>query len=263
MKRNVFVIGTALTITLALAGCSPKPVAQTSPTPRARKVDTHVNEEPVANRPYVILTPRGDGHAVILAIQDNKKKSTNVEYEIEYNAGSLVQGAFGTVDLTKTTLPTNKEVLLGSCSTGGKCTYNSDVTGGSMILRFGSPDFTLKQEWSFTEVKKGVNSFPSRDAKFVIDASKATVKASHVIVYQTPGYMGKLPSDPAIGPYTIGTNGAISGTVTVTFRLGNEITAATLMGYDGKAWKEIPSKLADKQLTATGELQQAYAVLKK
>src|SRR6185369_3825664 len=211
MTRKMIVVGMVLGA-LCFAGCKKAgPQVAPGPTPRAKKPDVNVNQEPIANRPFVQLTPRADGHAVILNVVAVKKPSATLEYEIEYNSGSLVQGAFGDLTLDVTKLPLTKEILLGSCSTGGKCTYNTNVTGGTLTLRFGNPDYTLKKEWSFAEVSGANNSFVSRDGRFTLDTSKAKLKTGNVIVFQSPGYPGTLAGDILSGPYTVGLNATITG----------------------------------------------------
>lgn len=264
MTRKLVLVS-VLMGSLLFAGCKKAPSASNAgPTPRARKADVNVNQEPVANRPFVTLTPRGDGHAITVNVIALKKPSTDLEYEIEYNSGSLVQGAFGQLTLDANKLPVNKEVLLGSCSTGGKCAYNADVTGGTLTLRFSNPDYTLKNEWSFAEVAKAGGAFSSRDGRFTLDTSKAKLKTGNVIVFQSPGFPGTLASDPLVGPYAVGVNTTITGTPTVSVRVPSDVTSASLMGWDGKVWKELSSKIdANKQLSVTGALQEAYVVIKK
>lgn len=264
MKRTLL-LATVVVGSLFFAGCRRQaPQGQVGPTPRVRKADVNVNQEPIANRPFIQLTPRADGHAITLNVVAVKKPSTDLEYEIEYNSGSLVQGAFGQISIDPNKLPATKEILLGSCSTGGKCAYNSDVTGGTLTLRFGNPDFTLKNEWSFAEVPKAGGKFSSRDGRFSMDATKAKLKTGHVIVFHSPGYPGTLAGDVVSGPYTVGMNTTLSVGPTVSVRVSSDVSAAVLMGWDGKQWKELTDKITtDKLLTYTGALQQTYVVVKK
>lgn len=249
---------------LILSGCgkSSSPTATPAPTPKPRKVDKNVNVEPVENRPYVRLEPREDGKAVTLTIVEVKKAAEDAEYEIEYNAGSLVQGAFGAIDSLKT-LPIKKEILLGSCSTGGKCTYNTDVTGGDLTLRFGNPDYTLKSEWSFTEGATKLKTLSSRDAKFTLDISKAKSTTSTVIIHLAPGYPGTLTGKVIAGPYLVAPFEKISGSVTASIRLPLDATDGKLMAWDGKAWKDWASSTKDKVVTGTGAMSEAFVVVAK
>lgn len=263
MRKKFLMLGMVLVGSLMLSGCRRSPQGKPEPTPRVRKADVNVNQEPIANRPYVHLSPRNDGHAVTLRLVEVKKQAKELEYEIEYNSGSLVQGAFGEIDLSEK-LPISKEILLGSCSTGGKCTFNAYVTGGTMTLRFGNPDYTLKNEWSFIEIPKSGGVFTSRDARFTVDATKAKLKTGNVIVFQSPGYPGTLDTEVISGPYAVGLNVPVSTNVTTSVRVPSDAVAATLLGWDGKAWVTLSSKItADKMLTYTGKLMESYVVVKK
>jgi hypothetical protein len=261
MKKLSLLFVTVVGVGL-LTGCNKKPAGTPAPTPRVKKVDTHVNEEPLASRPYVRLIPRADAHAITVSVEELKKKSAELEYEVEYNSGPLLQGAFGTIDLAKGSTPFSKEILLGSCSTGGKCAYNADVTGGTMTLRFGNPDYTLKQEWSFTEKAKAQKEFSSRDAKFTLNTSKAKNSASVVVVYQTPGYPGTISKDVVAGPYTVSSAGDITGTVSISMHLSTD-DKATIMSWDGSAWKELSTTTADRTATAQGSMASVFIAVKK
>lgn len=262
MNKSMLISG-VLVGSLLFAGCSKSAAPTASPTPRARKVDVNVNQEPIANRPFVNLSARADAHAVELNLISVKKPSSTLEYEIEYDSGSLVQGAFGEITGLNN-LPTTKEILLGSCSTGGKCTYNPDVTGGTLTLRFGNPDYTLKNEWSFAESAKAGNNFTSRDGKFTLDTTKAKLKTGAVIIFLSPGYPGTFNSEIVSGPYTVGSSSTISVPVTVSMRVTSDVTSAALMGWDGSTWKELSTKIgSDRQLSYTGTVLMAYVVVKK
>lgn len=254
----VIFIGGAL-----LSGCRKKnPTETPAPTQKPRKVDKEVNKEPVENRPFVRLLPRQDGKAIDFILIEDKKKAQDLEYEIEYNAGSLVQGAFGAID-SLSSLPVRKEILLGSCSTGGKCTYNKDVTGGNLTLRFGAPDYTLKSEWSYKEGALKEKIFTSRDAKFTLDVSRAKNSSNYILVHQAPGYPGALDGTVIAGPYIVSPPESITGTVTASIRLPVDATDGTLMAWDGKAWSDWKGKISDKVITGSGPMAEVFVVLGK
>lgn len=264
MKKIILASLFAFSI-IVLSGCTQKPAvptASTAPTARPRKADVNVNTEPVAQRPYVRLTPINDGKAIELSIIELKKTAKDLEYEIEYSAGALLQGAFGSIDALST-LPVRKEILLGSCSSGGKCTYNKDVTGGNLTLRFGNPDLTFKSEWSYTENALKGKTFSSRDGKFSLDVSKAKNTANFVLIHQAPGYPGSIDGTVVAGPYVVAPADKITGTVSVSIRLPLEVETGTLYAWDGKAWKEWKGKLADRTITASGTMSEIYMIVQK
>ncbi|HSW89741.1 MAG TPA: hypothetical protein VLH19_02615 [Patescibacteria group bacterium] len=248
---------------LLLSACSGgKPAAAPGPTARPRKADVNVNLEPVANRPFVRLSPRSDGKAISMTLLSEKKGAKDLEYEVEYSSGSLLQGAFGSVD-SLANLPITKEILLGSCSTGGKCTYNTNVTGGTLTLRFGTPDYTMKQEWSYAEKAKKLTNFVSRDGKFTLGTAKAKNSSDYVIIYQTPGYPGTIAGTIVAGPYEVAPAESITGTVSVSVRVPSDTKAATLMAWNGKAWVDYKGTLANQVLNASGPSAEVFVVVTK
>lgn len=261
-KRTLFTC--VLISGVMLSACSKKQgTTQASPTPVARRTDKNLNQEPLANRPYVRLFPRQDGHAVTVEIEQMKKQAQDVEYEIEYSAGSLLQGAFGKIDsLTK--LPVSKEILLGSCSTGGKCTYNTDVTGGTLSLRFGTPDYSLQQEWSYTDKAKTLTSFSSRDGKFsfAIPSAKTTKSTLSVVtIYNSPGYPDE-PGEVIAGPYVVSTIGSVTGSVSLKMHLPLGSTSGKIRAWDGKKWSDVKSTQTENDLSATTTLAESYVIVK-
>ncbi|MBP9700351.1 hypothetical protein KBD71_03655 [Candidatus Woesebacteria bacterium] len=264
MKKAFLVLSIVCITGFAFAGCRKKTAEPqaVAPTPKPRKVDKDVNKEPLENRPFVRLSPRQDGKAIDFTIVEVKKQAADLEYEIEYSAGELIQGAFGTVD-SLSSLPLKKEILLGSCSSGGKCTYNTNVSGGNLSLRFGNPDYNLKSEWSYKEKAMKEKVFSSRDAKFTLDVSKAKSTADYIIVHAAPGYPGKIEKTIVAGPYIIAPAEQIKGNVTVTVRLPLDQDSGTILAWDGTAWKEWQTKTTDRVSTATGPMAEVFVVVKK
>ena len=56
-----------------------------------------INQIPIKERPFTIITPRADGREVTILV-NQLDGSQEVEYELEYQAGTLLQGAFGKID---------------------------------------------------------------------------------------------------------------------------------------------------------------------
>ncbi len=220
-----------------------------------------VNTIDVKDRPYVTLVPtvagkHPPGREVTLTLSSNALNSKTVDYELEYQAGTSIQAAIGTIDLTKDQPPTTKDLLLGSCSAGGKCAYHDNVTGGSLTLRFQggtTPKFNLKGEWNLQTMADRDGQFSSRDAKFQLDVGKSGLPASAiVIIAQTMGLPQPVTGEILAGPYGIFTNGQkLKGPAELTLRLTQPSSTVKLLGWDGKAWKEYKSSVSDKTLTAT------------
>ncbi len=200
-----------------LSPSQPAPATETS----KKKIVPTFNQLEVGQRPYLQILPLADGRNLDLRLALVKKTAPSVEYELEYQAGSLLQGAFGKLDLDS--LPTTKRILLGSCSAGGACTYHENVKGGTLVLKFaGDEPYALKQEWRYFDNygTKGM-AFASKDAKLQIE-SKDLGKQRFVIVYNSPGYPEGLTGRPVSDPYSLTASGTLTGRGKLTLRATEE-----------------------------------------
>jgi len=218
-----------------------------------------VNLIPVEERPYVSITPNQNGRNLVITLHDMKKPAQKAEVEVEYQTGELLQGAMLPLDLVK--LPSSADMLLGSCSAGGKCTYHENVTGGSILLRFtGDEKYALKNDWAFIENKDKETSFVSRDSKFRVEGD-GLAKIAYGVILQTPGLPENVEQSVISAPYAIDLSSPLKGTVTVSIRLTTDATEATMLGWDGKAWNELKTTVNEKVATASGPLYEAYVVV--
>lgn len=223
-----------------------------------KRVAEPTNVIPVDQRPYLSISPV-DARNLSLSVNAVKKPATAVEYELEYQAGSLLQGAFGELELG--TLPASKTILLGSCSAGGACTYHEDIQGGSLLTRFTGPEnYALKSDWRYFDNQAKETAVGSKDAKFQLEASSL---ASHryLIVFNNAGYPEGLEGTPISDPYSLSSSAALTGTGTLTIR-ANEEGGTTIMGWDGEDWQEFETTVNGKELTAEVDLLELYIAVK-
>lgn len=266
-KQQLIIVGTITVVTLAAIGGgvlytqrNKNTTTEAPQTAQKRKVSAPLNQIPVSERPYVQILPEADGRNIVLQVENVAKPAQSVDYELEYQAGSLLQGAFGMIDLAK--VPTTTKILLGSCSAGGACTYHTDVKGGSLVLKFaGAESYALKQDWRyFDNWGNKETAFGSKDAKFQL-VSKDLAKQRYVIIYNTPGLPVGLTGTAVSDPYSLTSSSPLAGKAEVTMR-ANEEGTLTIYGYDGKAWKAFDTKTDGKTATATVDLVEAYVVVK-
>lgn len=237
-----------LPFTFFLSGCifgKPKPEVVRP------KVEEPVNTVPVSERVYTTIDFHNGkfpiGREVTVAIADGKGASA-IEYELEAQAGTSVQSGIGAIETKDTAKPIQKNILLGSCSAGGACSYYQDVKGGALILRFiGSPIGNLKGEWSY-QAPGSDGKLSSRDAKFQLDAPK--LKDAFAIIGQTMGLPKSISSDVLAGPYHIASTASAAGEISLTIHLSDESAKAKLLFWDGKAYKTITNSVSGKTLTA-------------
>lgn len=236
---------------------------QTSPTPTPKpKLTLPANQIPVSERPFITLEPTA-AREVIMVVGDLHKKADSVDFELQYSAGEKEEAAIGSLELSKSTAPYRKTILLGSKSGGGKITYHEQVTGGTLVLSFYDQNYKLSNEWAYIDNKKPQTSFSSRDAKFQIETGKLFKGSAYVIVYNNPGLPLAVEKPILAGPYSItGTTVVPSGEVKLTIRI-NEEKPAVILGWNGKQWKSYPTKIDGKTATATVEYASTYVVVEK
>jgi hypothetical protein len=229
--------------------------------PKKKKITEPANVIPVSDRPYVIVEPKG-GNTVVIAVDEVKKTATTMDYELEYQTETNLEGAVGSMELA--TVPAMKDILLGSCSAGGACRYHKDVKGGTLLMKFAGPEnYVLKQDWKYIENPKKETAFSSKNGMFQIE-SKDLASQRVMIIYNSPGYAGK-PAGTVIsdGAYVLSTGGALTGKASLTMRATEAADKAVIMGWNGKEWKEFATKVDGKSVTADVDLLDAYIVVKK
>ncbi|NCO12387.1 MAG: hypothetical protein COZ34_04315 [Candidatus Pacebacteria bacterium CG_4_10_14_3_um_filter_34_15] len=235
-------------------------VVAEAPKLKKTKITEPLNVIDVSDRPYVVISPNSDGKNITIAVNSVKKDASAVDYELEYQAGSLLQGVFGSINLGQ--LPASTKQLLGSCSAGGACTYHEDVKGGHLTTRFnGKENYALKSEWKYAENKKGDDALSSTDAKFQI-TSKELKSVKLAVVFNTPGYPEKIDGIINSDPYSLQTIPEVSGKATLTMRAKEE-GDLVILGWNGTKWTEFTGKVDGKSITAEVDLMELYVVVSK
>lgn len=231
-----------------------------TPEPVKHRIVEPTNVIPVADRPVVYLVPEADGRNITLRVEAVKKAATSIEYELEYQAGELLQGVNGALDLS--TLPAQTTQLLGSCSAGGKCSYHENVKGGSLLLRFlGAENYAVKQDWKYIDNIAKKTAFSSKDAKFQLDSTDLA-KTRYLIIYNSPGYPEGLTGAVVSDPYALQVSGELEGEGTLIMR-STEEGDLVIAGFDGSTWHEFTGTIEGKMITAEVELMQLYVVVRR
>jgi len=272
MNKKYVLIGAAVVLGILILGAagffilqatkksSQQPVVE---QPARRKISEPVNEISVAERPYLKLIPKADGRNIEIQAVEIKKPATTMEFELEYQAGTLLQGAFGQLEIGS--LPASTQIMFGSCSAGGACTYHTDIKSGTLLARFeGEDKYAVKQDWRYFDNAKRETSIASKDAKFQLE-SKSLAAVRFGIVYNTPGFPGEasdLGGNVVSEIYSLTASSALTGTGTLSIRASEE-GALTIIGYNGSSWKKFDTTVDGKTATAAVELMEAYAVVRE
>lgn len=219
--------------------------------PPTKKMD-EINKLAIADRPFVTLVPREDGKEVKMTI-DRVKAADQVEYEMEYQTDSLIQGVFGTIDFTKEPVPVSKDLLFGSCSKG-KCRYDEGVTGGSLTMRFeGNTPFALKSDFNLQQQFDRDGRFVSRDSKATLDVGKTGLpNNTFVIVAGTMGLPADVSGEIIAGPYSfLSAASPVLKSATLTIQSKDDLTGAKLMFWNGKVYSELKASVTDGKISAS------------
>lgn len=233
-----------------------------APTATTKKME-EINKIAVKDRPFVTLAPREDGKEVTLTI-DRVKNATKVEYEMEYQAESLIQGVFGTIDLEKDNLPVVKKGLFGTCSKN-VCRYDEGVSGGSLVLRLeGGKIAVLKTEFNLQQMFDREGVFTSKDAKATLDVGKTGLpNGTYLIISGTMGLPSTITGTVIAGPYAFLTSGnPVLKNATITIQSKDDLTGAKLMFWNGKTLTELKSTVADGKISAPATGLGIFVVVK-
>lgn len=253
MKKNLWYLIFAVIALLILAGGFwlyrqfNKPVEKKS-THKPVSVKK-VNDLELAKRPYVALLPHanpGRCNGVDLIIEDLKNEESLAEYELEYNAGSLIQGVFGRRDFSQIANE-HQPLEFGSCSKG-KCKCDSDISGGSLTLTFTTPvdEYVLKSDFSLYQVN-AQDKLLSTDGRFQVDFKSSLPKGTTVIVMKMMGLPKNLPGELLVGPYGLFTpKGMVAkGKLSALLQTSE---SSKLVFWDGLDWLELPASQDDKKV---------------
>lgn len=227
---------------------------------RRNRVTEPVNVIDVSERPYLQISPLADGRNVEILVKEVKKPANELEYELEYQAGSLLQGAFGAIMLD--TIPAKATILLGSCSAGGACTYHQDVQGGTLLTRYtGVENYALKSEWNYIDNSTRATKAVSKDEKFSLTSTDLGTQR-YIVVFNTPGYASGLTGTPVSDPFSLAVSSTLRGTGQLSIT-ANEEGELEIMGYNGSTWQSFPTEVSGTTATAEVDLMEQYIVVKK
>jgi hypothetical protein len=231
------------------------------PTSTKKKIQSPVNVIAVADRPYLRLEPSADGHHITMIVEEVKKAATALDYEMEYQTGSMLQGFGGMIKLDK--LPISEKKLFGSQSAGGAITYHEDIQGGNLLAQFtGTENYAVKSAWRYFTNSDKATTFSSQDTKFSI-SNQSLSKYSYIIIYNSPGYPGEIKDELLSDPYVVSAEKSLkllSSNFDVSIRSSE---AGQIMAYDGSKWQKMDSSYTDGVVKASGPLMDVYLLCKK
>lgn len=205
-----------------------------------------INKLEYSRRPLFLLTEHSTGKLLTLYL-DQTDQLESATINLEYLSGDLLKGARSTIPSFDSE-PFSQAFLLGSCSAGGKCSFDKDLISGSSKLRL-----SLKKEKTQHILKGG---FTFVDSKEVTTADgrftyTPTSTAGYQLLVDTLGLPAGLDSDPYLYPLAItSTSPRISGHMVVKVK---NITSVML--YDGEEYQSVDFKSQNDQISFTLDQQ--------
>ncbi len=136
-NKKYLTIGIIVVVILLLIGIggyllrgNKQTVSSTSPTPTEEVIPT------VDSSVQVSLTSATGGKNVTLKIGQISRGTTSIDYELSYQTAKQgLQGVIGTITLSNGESDYQKDILLGTCSSG-VCIYHQVVGKINLTLKF-------------------------------------------------------------------------------------------------------------------------------
>ena len=234
---------------LLLSGCGPKKNSVTPATNKNQPLITKllVNELALSERPFTVLVPHATNR-LFTFVTIGAEKAQSASVDLEYQSGDLLKGARASID-TPIANTFIKAIILGSCSTGGKCTFDTDLKSGTekLKLTFPGQDVThvLKGDFVFLTGQKNMP-----DGKVIFEPSKLTAK-ENLIMLNSFGLPKPVDQEILLYPVVFSSTNdkVISGTLTL-----NQAGVVSAAIYDGQNYQ--PLKLSQKDNVVTIAISQ-------
>lgn len=216
---------------LILGGCTSG--SSTKAQPKVRQL---INELPISQRPFVGIFPHSSGKLLTLLIDRLGSTFKSATIDMEYLSGNSLKGGRLGINLP-VTLPYAQGFLLGSCSTGGKCSFDRDLINGTIKTKLGIDDATihvLKSDYMFVN-----GPVTSADGKLSWKPSKA--KQTNKIISDSQGLPKELDQDLAYAPIIITSTSPdkVSGELTI------KATSTKVKIYDGSDYVDQKAALGE------------------
>jgi len=229
MSKTNLIIAGVLVFTLIAGGFAflkfnKKPQADT-PAPAKRQV---INALPISERPFVALFPH-ESNKLITLLLDKPGNLPELTIDIEYLSGNALKGGRTTISLP-TELPHTQAFLLGSCSSGGKCSFDRDITTGTIKTKLEKSDeiHVLKSNYVFVD---GPSATTDQKLRF-----EPTKYSENAILGYSHGYLETFDGEIASEPFLITSSSpkAVSGVITIISGDANGISY-----YDGSSYAPL------------------------
>lgn len=119
---------------------SPTPTETLTPSP----TPTPIKGISVIISPYITATSSSDKKSIFInfwQVADSK----SALYKLDYKASGVVKGSSGNIVFASNDKQLSREIVLGVCSSGGSCTYDSNIKDIQIVVTFTQKDGATSQ----------------------------------------------------------------------------------------------------------------------
>lgn len=218
--------------------------AKKSANPPTRQVRQLINALEVSRRPFLVVFPHSTGKLLTIYLDKVDASFKQSALDLEYLSGNSLKGGRTTVDFPKP-LPFAQAFLLGSCSSGGKCSFDLELVSGTIKNRLDDGSDTvnvLKSDFMF--VTKG--EVTTTDGRVTYTPTSKTQKDQ--IVLDTQGLPKAVDGELAYAPIAISAVGNAKVAGKLTFRVGGVKSALI---YDGGNWVPLKADIGADEVVVT------------
>lgn len=228
-------ISLLLLTAVLLAACN-KPASKGKATPTPDNRRQLINALEYNKRPFMVVFPHSTNKLLTLLIDNVQPEFTTSTIDLEYLSGNALKGGRTSFNLPAT-LPHTQAFLLGSCSSGGKCSFDTNLISGDIKNRLDSGDSgainILKSEFLF--VTKGVVN--TSDTRVTYTPKDKLVSQ---ILQDTQGLPKSITGDLAYSPIAISSTVSKKVTGIINFNVSG---VKSTMIYDGNNWQPLKSEI--------------------
>lgn len=210
-----------------------------------------VEETPdISERPYVTLSPRADGRAVVIKI-GKIPRGAQIDYEITYITEGVTQGIVGAVAIEPGQDVYEREHAFGTCSRN-VCKYDKNVEFGKWTAKIDLADrfYSIGSDWHLQRLTGG--KVELKDKFSVNIPSGGFAKASYTMVHENQGLPSVLPQAVKLisGPFHFSAAEKLNkkGTVSVP---ASDLQGAKIFFWNGSSWQDLGGEVKGGTISAS------------
>jgi hypothetical protein len=253
-----------------------KPQEEEKPDIPTRPKIENINQLLLEQRPYILIEPKSKtrpqdlGYWITVSFyNDNIKNYTGVDYDVEYQAGTLIQGFRHSLDFSKEEPPYSKESFFGSESRG-KYYYHENMIGGNIVFQLFKKDGSydaLKTNFNIQSMEEKQGVFTSNDVKAVLKVGDNEIADNvWIVIASTLGLPAPIEGEIISEPYGFYAHQPIEfKEATLTVKSSKDLTNAQILGWDSdnEEWVEYETTIKDSEAEAEIDSLGTYILVNK